>query len=98
MSMPPLAVKRGRAMIDLDVEEIDVLKSLMRKESIILQEAVNNGYRPEYAEDLARYEKIHSKLIGQTYQEVAQPMENCAAAKSDRTADFKLLASTATAG
>lgn len=49
-------------MIDLSPEEIGALEKLMNKASATLQQAVNNGYRPEYSKDLELYNSIRIKL------------------------------------
>ncbi|MFT4824780.1 MAG: hypothetical protein ACJASY_002037 [Halioglobus sp.] len=48
--------------IDLSLEEIGALEQLMQKASVTLQQAVNNGYRPEFSQDLELYAGIRKKL------------------------------------
>ena len=48
--------------IDLSFEEIGALEKLMQKASVTLQQAVNNGYRPECSQDLELYDIIRRKL------------------------------------
>lgn len=51
-------------MIDLSLEEISALEKLMSKASATLQQAVNNGYRPEFTQDLELYKTIKLKFGG----------------------------------
>ncbi|MFK8050195.1 MAG: hypothetical protein AB8B81_17335 [Halioglobus sp.] len=48
--------------IELSLEEVNALEKLMNKASATLQQAVNNGYRPEFSKDLELYNGIRSKL------------------------------------
>ncbi len=49
-------------MVDLNLEEISALEKLINKASVTLQQAVNNGYRPEFSQDLELYKTIQLKL------------------------------------
>jgi len=53
-------------MMELNREEIGALEKLMNKASSTLQQAVDNGYRPEYSKDLELYDVIRMKLLGTT--------------------------------
>lgn len=49
-------------MIEFDHKELGVLNELVKRFSDTLQQAVNNGYRPEWREDLELYAKLNQKL------------------------------------
>lgn len=49
-------------MIEFDPKEIGALNGLVQKFSITLQQAVDNGYRPEWREELELYARINQKL------------------------------------
>ncbi|MEH6570663.1 MAG: hypothetical protein V7709_16405 [Halioglobus sp.] len=49
-------------MIEFDPKEIGALNRLVQKDSITLQQAVDNGYRPEWREELELYASINQKL------------------------------------
>jgi hypothetical protein len=49
-------------MIEFDPEELGALNGLVQKVSITLQQAVDNGYRPEWQEELELYARINQKL------------------------------------